>query len=415
MALKFKCNYCEVQLSKSRLFVHVKKFHPEKINYNYKCQICEKEFQDLRAILVHVTRNHTNEISTKEYYNKYIYGTLRCKFCNEILPYERYSGNFCNALHYTSYIRQRNGLVNSTCKICGLGFKNDGGLQHHLNKVHHYNLDSLEEYYKKYIWKECESDGNCKWCGKKLKWISFTEGYQDFCYNTDCNVRWYNQNTDRKEKAAITNSKTMIYHPEKNHLRKEYWMKKGYSEKESVDKVRERQSTFTKEKCIEKYGEVEGLKKWQERQDKWQNTLNNKPIEERERINRAKLSCQGFSRVSQKLFWDVYNKYPDKEFHFYFAENGTKNQNNEYALLTKNNSWRFLDFYSPECNKLIEFDGDYWHGDKQGNKERDRIREEEIKESLPNIQIYHVKECEYRKNIIKTVNDCLEFLNDKKD
>lgn len=216
------------------------------------------------------------------------------------------------------------------------------------------------------------------------------------------NLKLYWQDTDYKKEHSI-NSKLFL----------SYWINKGYNKKEAKLQLKNRQTTFNLKKCIEKYGEEEGIKRWQERQDKWQNTLNNKPVEERERINKAKVqSHKSFSKISQKLFWDIYNNYPDQSIHFYFAENGT-DENNEYMLLTNNNHYRFLDFYSPELNKLIEFDGDYWHGNTRGNKERDEIREKEIKDSIPNIKIYHVKECEYRKNILKTVNDCLEFLNDK--
>ena len=52
-----------------------------------------------------------------------------------------------------------------------------------------------------------------------------------------------------------------------------YWLNKGYSENEAKKKLSKRQATFSKETCIEKYGKKEGLKKWKERQDKWQNSL----------------------------------------------------------------------------------------------------------------------------------------------
>ena len=48
-----------------------------------------------------------------------------------------------------------------------------------------------------------------------------------------------------------------------------YWIKKGYSEEEAKQKVSERQSTFTLEKCIAKYGEEEGIRRYTERQTKW--------------------------------------------------------------------------------------------------------------------------------------------------
>ena len=55
-----------------------------------------------------------------------------------------------------------------------------------------------------------------------------------------------------------------------------YWMKKGYSREESVDKIKERQNTFTIEKCIKKYGDEEGRRIYLDRQVRWQSTIKNK-------------------------------------------------------------------------------------------------------------------------------------------
>ena len=68
-------------------------------------------------------------------------------------------------------------------------------------------------------------------------------------------------------------------------IRKEYWIKKGYTEKEAIEKVSKVQSTFSLEKCIKKHGEKRGKEIWQSRQNKWQNTLNNKTKEEKDNIN----------------------------------------------------------------------------------------------------------------------------------
>ncbi|MFA5396911.1 MAG: hypothetical protein WC346_12960 [Methanogenium sp.] len=68
----------------------------------------------------------------------------------------------------------------------------------------------------------------------------------------------------------------------------EYWLNKGYSKKEAEIKLSERQNTFTKEKCIERYGQEEGLKRWSKRQEKWQNTLKSKSPDEIKRINKKK-------------------------------------------------------------------------------------------------------------------------------
>lgn len=78
----------------------------------------------------------------------------------------------------------------------------------------------------------------------------------------------------------------------------QYFIDKGLTEEEAKIALKERQSTFSLEKCIEKYGEKEGTKRWKERQDKWQNTLNSKSEEEKIKINMSKSS--GKNNVSNK-------------------------------------------------------------------------------------------------------------------
>jgi hypothetical protein len=56
----------------------------------------------------------------------------------------------------------------------------------------------------------------------------------------------------------------------------EFYLKRGYSEEESKSLVKERQSTFTLKKCIQKYGEVDGHKRWVERQTKWRESIGNR-------------------------------------------------------------------------------------------------------------------------------------------
>jgi hypothetical protein len=59
-----------------------------------------------------------------------------------------------------------------------------------------------------------------------------------------------------------------------NRVQKEYWMKRGFSEEESIKIISKSQSTFSLAKCIKDLGEEEGKKKWIERQEKWKNSIN---------------------------------------------------------------------------------------------------------------------------------------------
>lgn len=381
--IKFSCSHCEaVKSSKQKLRTHVDKYHPETVTYDYYCQICNVGCINVKALLGHVTKVHSDVINAEDYYNQYILGNHKCFYCDAVLPYEgRHSGNFCNALHYNSY--KRKDRNNYFCQICKTGLETKGALQNHLGKVHK-DIDQ-EQYYCEYFLKDDDYKGNCLWCNKKVKFDSFTNGYNRFCYNTDCNVRWHNEYRNRSANAGKNISKTFKNDKSLLETNKEYWIKKGFSEEESQLKVTERQTTFSKEICIQKYGEEEGIKRWKERQDKW---LNNYPK-------------HNYSKISQELFTEIYKVIGDKYGTVYFAI-----LNSEYKIKTKQTT-RSLDFYIPKLKKAIEFMGDYWHGEARGNKIRDEEREKEILEADNEIKILNILEKEYNKNTIKK---CLEFL-----
>lgn len=102
--------------------------------------------------------------------------------------------------------------------------------------------------------------------------------YSPFCKNS------VNYNKESLEKAIKNRSYTTTL---------DYWIKKGFSEVEAKQIISKRQSTFSLEKCIEKFGKEEGLKIWNKRQEKWQNTLNLKSDSEKEKISFKKAAGTG--------------------------------------------------------------------------------------------------------------------------
>lgn len=190
-----------------------------------------------------------------------------------------------------------------------------------------------------------------------------------------------------------------------------YWLNQGLTKDEAEKMLSDRQKTFSLEKCIEKYGEELGKLKWEERQKRWQKTLNDKPIEEIERIHRARLkSTKPYSNVSQKLFKSLVPHLKDKKVYFATHENNLPKSSQEFFYVSKNKDKRFFfDFYYPEKNKIIEFDGDYWHGDERGNKERDAERDSILINE--GFQILRITEREYRKDSLATIKKCMDFLN----
>lgn len=411
------CDFCGKQLKTKRLYLkHLRDFHFDLIEgEKYVCDICDEKFMGLKGLVVHFSKKH-QDINFVEYCEKRNIGN-KCKNCGKMVVEE-----FCNVKCNAEYKRKQNILSNSEkyeieCKVCGDLFLNERNLSKHLSDKH--KEITKEEYYKKYIMKEDDSDGHCLWCGKDLKFISITEGYQRFCYNTECNVLWYNKHTDRKEKALETLKELYKNSDDISPTQIGYWIKKGFTEEEAVEKVRERQTTNSVEAIMKRNNcsleEAEKIR--QEITDKWQATLNAKSDEEKEKINRSKMFVgRGYSYISQELFVAIYEKIRGKFNEIYFAtlNNISKEIDNscfeEFCVITKK-GLRFLDFYIKDNNKCIEFDGDYWHG-KIGNIERDLKRELDIKEVMDGIQILRIKESEYKNNKEETIKKCLDFLQE---
>lgn len=176
----------------------------------------------------------------------------------------------------------------------------------------------------------------------------------------------------------------------------EYWLNLGLPENEAQEKLSNHQTTFSLSICIEKYGEEEGKRRWLERQEKWHKSFKK----------------SNFSKISQELFWEISRKLKNLNF-IYFAELGVdktpdySGANNEYRL--KLDRVLLPDFIDIENKKIIEFDGVYWHGEVgKGNKSRG---EEKIEIYISNgYEVLSVCENDYRKNKNFILEQCLNFL-----
>jgi hypothetical protein len=124
-------------------------------------------------------------------------------------------------------------------------------------------------------------------------------------------------------------------------LELEYWTNRGYSEEEAKILRKERQRTFTLEKCISKYGEDVGTKKWKDRQTAWTISLHNNFKLEGDGRSPQSIWAKELIRVICNYFnLDI----PAKEK---WISSKTSNLRCSYDF-TYN-------------NKIIEFNGDFWH------------------------------------------------------
>lgn len=209
-------------------------------------------------------------------------------------------------------------------------------------------------------------------------------------------VGYKDKTEDEKKKAVLEATKHDM--KGRNPNQKEYWMKRGYSRKEAIEKISERQTTFSKEICIEKYGEEEGIKRWTERQQKWMSNYKK----------------SNYSKISQEMFWQIYEKIKDKNFEIYFAtlnpetkERDDSGRNYEYVIETMEGCIK-PDFYLKNKKRVVEFDGDYWHGEARGNQERDRNRDKCLKDA--GYEIWRVSERDYKKHPVAMVYEAVQFL-----
>ena len=185
----------------------------------------------------------------------------------------------------------------------------------------------------------------------------------------------------------------------------EYWLNKGYKKEEAELLLKERQTTFTLEKCIKKYGKEKGTLIFNERQEKWKRSL-------QENFEREGDGRSPSSKFANSIITELCNhlkiEIPKKE-------KWIKNKGNGNAY-----SYDFT--YK---KKIIEFNGDYWHcnpliyeGD-YFNKNKGLTAEEiwkydNEKNNLAKSKGYQVLviwESEWNENPEYVIKKCIKFLN----
>jgi len=177
----------------------------------------------------------------------------------------------------------------------------------------------------------------------------------------------------------------------KRNIYVEYWIEKGFTIEEAKIKLKERQSTFSLEKLKLKYGEKEGLIKFSQRNDKWQNSLCSKmTFEQKNEFEKSKCITKDkmVSKYGEKLAtekWENYikthsnmwnasgisKKYIDEilsiigpdeiETETIFYGSDIKSEFYLYDKETMSLYWYDLTFF--DRKKIIEFDGIHVHPD----------------------------------------------------
>lgn len=230
------------------------------------------------------------------------------------------------------------------CRICG---RYTHGMIKHLKSFH--KPMSLEEYNEKF--NENVKAVSQFWI-ERNKGHTFKSGKDNPAYQHGGKFSPFSKNFIHADKVDIEATKEKAAqarrdHPENDTTRIEYWLKRtnGDVEKAKI-LLSERQATFSLQKCIRKHGVDEGVRIWKERQDKWQNTLNQKPNEEKIAISKKKGGATN-SILEQSFYNDIKNEF------------GEDNIERQFVLIENDKKWVY-DFIL--FGKIIvELNGDYWH------------------------------------------------------
>lgn len=159
-------------------------------------------------------------------------------------------------------------------------------------------------------------------------------------------------------KRAILFKAISVISKDRANTTLKYYTNKGMTNEQATIALSTRQATFTLEKCILKDGIEAGTARWQNRQDKWQATLNALPQEEKDRINLLKASGSpsgcGSSNICRKLCSLI-----DHEDSLHYDRVGELRI--DCILPNGSKRYAFVDYNLN--NKIIEFYGTYWHAD----------------------------------------------------
>jgi very-short-patch-repair endonuclease len=354
-----------------------------------------------------ITERHLNEIDKilKKYDNKTIKNRLK-----NIHDFIKYNVDGC-WLERINIIRTvlKNDVTSDYALEIRYGKKNvEKKKKDFSSKFGH----SLEKYKKKYG----ELLGKIKWEEYLKK--SKTPWGLDACIEKFGKIKGPKKWDERLSRKNKTMSERKLIKPYRNgRTLKEYQNRYGIEEGFiKWDKRNKKQSyRFSKKYYINTFGEKVGNEKWNEYRKRMNLTSldsfikrygKKKGIEKfNTYISKCFKSGSFYSKISQELFFEIYNKLTEN------IKKGVRfaKLNGEEVFHVNQDDLKIImvDF---KCgNRIIEFDGDYWH-DNTKQKIIDKKRDEYLKSKGYNIM--RIWESEYLKNKNKIINKCLKFINE---
>lgn len=374
---------------------YTKDYVPDRFSVSKRIQfICDIESNETT-----LDRYYTEcSVCDTKFFRSKGYGSTECNSCSKQklkrchthnIIYTAQKGRICPQCSIEeSHLKFTDKKSYEECRICGF---RGADLSKHITNIHEV---TTQEYKVKYNVKTLICEDALQFMSDRIK------GENNPAYNHGGKYSPFSQNymygTENIEKVKAK-AKLSRKLNNSDNTTVEYWLKKTNGNlEEAQELLRKRQSTFSLDKCIEKYGEELGKQRWLDRQEKWQKSYKK----------------SNFSKISQELFWGIADKLNNlNTIHFaQLDENKQKDEsgtNHEYKL--KLEKVILPDFIDTSSNKIIEFDGVYWHGKVgHGNLEREKKRDLILQQN--GYDVLHISENDYKNNKNDIIQKCIHFL-----
>jgi hypothetical protein len=207
----------------------------------------------------------------------------------------------------------------------------------------------------------------------------------------DCQINYVTYNTKNcnfNKKCKKCYYKTDDFYPQIGFFKKNYgdnW--EEFYKKDRINIKNKKVNSL--EWFIKKYGDNSGLSKYNEySKQRVDNIIN--------------LSINSYSKISQELFWLIYDDLSnDEKTNCYFKEL------NREVFINNDNKTHIPDFVFK--NKIIEYDGTYWH-----NKNKDELRNSFYSNNGYDLLIITDNDFNRQKKPKEVVDKCVNFLRNEK-